>query len=189
MPKIVDPPSVEKSDSGLPTLKPLELRTYLQIGIGPCYTILSSSLFLIQNVSLSVGQVEGDSSPVPFTIEWIPDVLPQSKFGEVSFHFRFGHQRHNGNKRSMSNGVASQPNSLRSSSPRRKKVKMTIPVALKASPVASPVVSSEVPPSLPSEVLDSSKEGEPLQNLRLDFDGVVPLLSNSEFQELTNSVP
>lgn len=89
----------------------------------------------------------------------------------------------------MSNGVASQPNNLRSSSPRRKKVKMTTPVALKASPVASPVVSSEVPPSLPSEVLDSSKEGEPLQNLRLDFDGVVPLLSNSEFQELTNSVP
>lgn len=32
VPKKVDSPGVGKADSGLPTLKPLELRTFLQIG-------------------------------------------------------------------------------------------------------------------------------------------------------------
>lgn len=28
---------------------------------------------------------------VPFVIEWIPDILPQSKLGELSLTFEFGH--------------------------------------------------------------------------------------------------
>lgn len=30
--------------------------------------------------------------PTPFIIEWIPDVLPLSKVGELRLQFKFGHQ-------------------------------------------------------------------------------------------------
>lgn len=165
IPKTVDPSITSgKTDHGLPTLKPLELRTFLQ-----------------------VGQLEGDPSvSIPFTIEWTPDFLPQSKFGELSLQFRFGHQRHPGQplssgERNGKRAVCSMPvtlssNTMLSHSPRRKKAKVTPPAPTLPAPAA-----------IPTNDIDA-KEGEPLQNLRLDFDGVAPL-NDSEFQELTKSVP
>ena len=163
IPKSVDPSITSgKTDPCLPTLKPLELRTFLQIG-----------------------QTEGTdpASSIPFIIEWTPDVLPQAKFGELSLQFRFGHQRHpalplpsverqcNG-KRAVS-GIQLSATTMQ---PRRKKTK-----------VVSTVVPVPLEASIAANEMDA-KEGEPLQNLRLDFDGVAPL-NDSEFQELTKSVP
>ena len=37
----------------------------------------------------------GDGSPregIPFIIDWIPDILPQSHVGEMRIQFEFGHQ-------------------------------------------------------------------------------------------------
>ena len=31
--------------------------------------------------------------PTPFTIEWIPDILPQCHIGELRIKFEYGHQR------------------------------------------------------------------------------------------------
>jgi hypothetical protein len=43
---------------------------------------------------LKVGQMSTDPRNVtPFTIEWIPDVLPKSKVGEMQIKFEYGHQR------------------------------------------------------------------------------------------------
>ncbi|EFN63322.1 Uncharacterized protein C2orf42-like protein [Camponotus floridanus] len=50
-------------------IKPLELKTYLKVG------------------NTSPNQVE----PTPFLIEWIPDILPISKIGELRIRFEFGH--------------------------------------------------------------------------------------------------
>ncbi|XP_026293918.1 uncharacterized protein C2orf42 homolog isoform X2 [Frankliniella occidentalis] len=54
-----------------PLIKPLEVRTYLKVG------------------NTSPDQME----PTPFVIEWIPDVLPLSRVGELRLQFKFGHQR------------------------------------------------------------------------------------------------
>ncbi|KAJ1525258.1 hypothetical protein ONE63_010082 [Megalurothrips usitatus] len=54
-----------------PPIKPLEVRTYLKVG------------------NTSPDQLE----PTPFIIEWIPDVLPLSRVGELRLQFKFGHQR------------------------------------------------------------------------------------------------
>lgn len=56
---------------GLVPIKPLELKTYLKVGN------------TLQN------QVE----PTPFIIEWIPDVLPVTKVGELRIKFEYGHQQ------------------------------------------------------------------------------------------------
>ncbi|XP_043272498.1 uncharacterized protein C2orf42 [Venturia canescens] len=50
-------------------IKPLELKTYLKVG------------------NTSPNQIE----PTPFLIEWIPDILPVSKIGELRIRFEFGH--------------------------------------------------------------------------------------------------
>ncbi|XP_063977907.1 uncharacterized protein C2orf42 homolog [Diachasmimorpha longicaudata] len=50
-------------------IKPLELKTYLKVG------------------NTCPDQVE----PTPFLIEWIPDILPISKIGELRLRFEFGH--------------------------------------------------------------------------------------------------
>jgi len=42
-----------------------------------------------------VGPVAGDGDSrdgIPFIIEWIPDILPQSHIGEMRIQFEFGHQ-------------------------------------------------------------------------------------------------
>jgi hypothetical protein len=59
-----------KTDSQ-PLIKPLELKTFLKVG------------------NMSPDQQE----PTPFLIEWIPDILPCSKIGELRIRFEFGHQR------------------------------------------------------------------------------------------------
>ncbi|XP_041501227.1 uncharacterized protein C2orf42 homolog isoform X7 [Microtus oregoni] len=54
-----------------PMLRPLELKTFLKVG------------------NTSPDQKE----PTPFIIEWIPDILPQSKIGELRIKFEYGHHR------------------------------------------------------------------------------------------------
>lgn len=42
---------------------------------------------------LKVGKLsEHDNVPVPFCLEWIPDILPISKVGELTLKFRYGHK-------------------------------------------------------------------------------------------------
>ncbi|KAG8440882.1 hypothetical protein GDO86_006570 [Hymenochirus boettgeri] len=52
-------------------IRPLELKTFLKVG------------------NISPDQKE----PTPFTIEWIPDILPMSKIGELRIKFEYGHHR------------------------------------------------------------------------------------------------
>ncbi|XP_042895170.1 uncharacterized protein C2orf42 homolog isoform X1 [Parasteatoda tepidariorum] len=52
-------------------INPVELKTFLKVG----HTALSQT------------------EPTPFTIEWIPDILPVSKVGEMKLIFEYGHQR------------------------------------------------------------------------------------------------
>ncbi|XP_063788160.1 uncharacterized protein C2orf42 homolog [Pseudophryne corroboree] len=52
-------------------IRPLELKTFLKVG------------------NTSPEQKE----PTPFTIEWIPDILPLSKIGELRIKFEYGHHR------------------------------------------------------------------------------------------------
>ncbi|XP_076317064.1 uncharacterized protein C2orf42 isoform X2 [Tachypleus tridentatus] len=54
-----------------PLIKPFELKTFLKVG------------------TMSSDQKE----PTPFIIEWIPNILPKSKMGELRIKFEFGHQR------------------------------------------------------------------------------------------------
>ena len=43
---------------------------------------------------LKVGQTLPDQKePTPFVIEWIPDILPFMKIGELRIKFEYGHQR------------------------------------------------------------------------------------------------
>ncbi|XP_050964944.1 uncharacterized protein C2orf42 homolog isoform X2 [Labeo rohita] len=51
-------------------IRPLELRTFLKVG------------------TCGAEQTE----PVPFVIEWIPDILPHSQVGELRIRFEYGHQ-------------------------------------------------------------------------------------------------
>ncbi|XP_048045938.1 uncharacterized protein C2orf42 homolog isoform X2 [Megalobrama amblycephala] len=51
-------------------IRPLELRTFLRVG------------------TCAAEQTE----PVPFVIEWIPDILPHSQVGELRIRFEYGHQ-------------------------------------------------------------------------------------------------
>ncbi|XP_071947716.1 uncharacterized protein C2orf42 homolog [Antedon mediterranea] len=62
--------SFRKAD-GQVAIKPCELKTYLKVG------------------NTSPDQKE----PTPFVIEWIPDILPKSKIGELRIKFEYGHLR------------------------------------------------------------------------------------------------
>ncbi|KAK6185066.1 hypothetical protein SNE40_007386 [Patella caerulea] len=43
---------------------------------------------------LKVGTSSGEhKEPTPFIIEWIPDILPKSRIGELRIKFEYGHQR------------------------------------------------------------------------------------------------
>ena len=43
---------------------------------------------------LKVGQLTPDpNDSTPFIIEWIPDLYPRSKHGEMQIIFQYGHQR------------------------------------------------------------------------------------------------
>lgn len=63
-------------NDGLIPIKPLELKTFLKVG------------------NTSRNQID----PTPFVIEWIPDILPVSKIGELRIRFEYGHQKINGVK-------------------------------------------------------------------------------------------
>ncbi|KAM8794550.1 uncharacterized protein C2orf42 homolog [Eudromia elegans] len=52
-----------------PAIRPLELKTFLKVG------------------TMSPTQKE----PTPFVIEWIPDILPQARIGELRIKFEYGH--------------------------------------------------------------------------------------------------
>ncbi|XP_078095387.1 uncharacterized protein C2orf42 homolog isoform X2 [Mustelus asterias] len=54
-----------------PTIRPLELKTFLRVG------------------NMSPEQKE----PTPFIIEWIPDILPRLKIGEMRIKLEYGHHR------------------------------------------------------------------------------------------------
>ncbi|XP_028654599.1 uncharacterized protein C2orf42 homolog isoform X1 [Erpetoichthys calabaricus] len=56
-----------------PAIRPLELKTFLKVG----------------------NTTPDQKDPTPFVIEWIPDILPQSKIGELRLRFEYGHL-HNG---------------------------------------------------------------------------------------------
>nr|CAD7198456.1 unnamed protein product [Timema douglasi] len=85
-----DNESFRKTESQ-PLIKPLELKTFLKVG-KLLYCLINKlrtfcSLFLTGNTAPD--QVD----PTPFLIEWIPDILPCSKIGELRIRFEFGHQR------------------------------------------------------------------------------------------------
>ena len=48
----------------------------------------------IYNRPLYAGLTSPDQKvPTPFVIEWIPDILPKSRIGELRIKFEYGHQR------------------------------------------------------------------------------------------------
>ncbi|XP_036385515.1 uncharacterized protein C2orf42 homolog [Megalops cyprinoides] len=51
-------------------IRPLELRTFLKVGTS----------------------TSEQKEPTPFVIEWIPDILPRSRVGELRIRFEYGHQ-------------------------------------------------------------------------------------------------
>ncbi|XP_076468816.1 uncharacterized protein C2orf42-like isoform X2 [Babylonia areolata] len=68
--------SVENMDDGLKTknqtpIRPFELKTFLKVG----------------------NTTSDQKEPTPFIIEWIPDILPVSRIGELRIKFEYGHQR------------------------------------------------------------------------------------------------
>lgn len=81
-------------------LKPLEVRTYLKVG------------------NTSPDQLE----PTPFIIEWIPDVLPLSRVGELRLQFKFGHQSC-ASEQAKSPFIRSQRSSHKGKGSKSKKIK------------------------------------------------------------------
>lgn len=57
---------------GKQPIRPFELKTFLKVG------------------HMSADQKD---PPIPFTLEWIPDVLPKSQIGELRMRFQYGHER------------------------------------------------------------------------------------------------
>lgn len=70
-PEMQDLASQFKKTNSNPLIKPLELKTFLKVGI----------MSLEQKI------------PTPFIIEWIPDILPKTHVGEMRIKFEYGHQR------------------------------------------------------------------------------------------------
>jgi len=61
------------------------------------------------------GSVPSDGSQregIPFVIEWIPDILPQSHIGEMRIQFEFGHQ-YNGVVQHRSSAAPARDSSIR----------------------------------------------------------------------------
>ncbi|XP_069140399.1 uncharacterized protein C2orf42 homolog [Argopecten irradians] len=59
-----------KGKSPMP-IRPFELKTYLKVG----------------------NSTSDQKEPTPFIIEWIPDILPKTRIGELRIKFEYGHQR------------------------------------------------------------------------------------------------
>ncbi|KAK7108935.1 hypothetical protein V1264_013070 [Littorina saxatilis] len=67
---------LENMDDGLRTknqtpIRPFELKTFLKVG----------------------NTTPDQKEPTPFVIEWIPDILPKSRIGELRIKLEYGHQR------------------------------------------------------------------------------------------------
>ncbi|XP_013409548.1 uncharacterized protein C2orf42 homolog [Lingula anatina] len=60
-----------KQNKNQTPIRPFELKTYLKVG----------------------NMAQEQREPTPFIIEWIPDILPQSRIGELRIKFEYGHQR------------------------------------------------------------------------------------------------
>jgi len=54
-----------------PRIRPLELKTFLKVG----------------------NTTPDQKVPTPMIIEWIPDILPRTRVGELKITFEFGHRR------------------------------------------------------------------------------------------------
>ncbi|GBM52522.1 Uncharacterized protein C2orf42 [Araneus ventricosus] len=52
-------------------IKPLEFKTFLKVG----------------------NMTQDQKEPTPFIIEWIPDILPKTRVGELRIKFQYGHER------------------------------------------------------------------------------------------------
>ncbi|XP_044273393.1 uncharacterized protein C2orf42 homolog isoform X2 [Varanus komodoensis] len=97
-----------------PVLRPLELKTFLKVGeflAQPAERSLSHGVYpggsvpwreeggggeaLFPSLWLPpTGHTSPDQKePTPFIIEWIPDILPQSRIGELRIKFEYGHYR------------------------------------------------------------------------------------------------
>lgn len=80
-----------------PAIKPFELKTFLKVG--ECFQsdCRSKTIFLGRDSCfrfLVTGNTSPDQKdPTPFIIEWIPDILPKLKIGELRLKFEYGHQR------------------------------------------------------------------------------------------------
>lgn len=75
---LYEPPKSENSTEAAfrktdhqPLIKPFELKTFLKVG--------------------NANSEQKD--PTPFVIDWIPDILPKMKIGELRIKFEYGHQR------------------------------------------------------------------------------------------------
>ncbi|CAH1783819.1 unnamed protein product [Owenia fusiformis] len=67
-------------------IRPFELKTYLKVGM----------------------TAPDQTEATPFIIEWIPDILPKSRIGELRIKFEYGHQR-NGHKEDRTVQALAQP--------------------------------------------------------------------------------
>ncbi|KAK2163766.1 hypothetical protein LSH36_74g02076 [Paralvinella palmiformis] len=65
------PPNERSDPTGKTPIRPFELKTYLKVGLTS----------------------PDQKVPTPFVIEWIPDILPKSRIGELRIKFEYGHQR------------------------------------------------------------------------------------------------
>ncbi|ELU13840.1 hypothetical protein CAPTEDRAFT_18678 [Capitella teleta] len=69
-----EPPLLQTSNDGtknITPIRPFELKTYLKVG----------------------NTARDQTEPTPFIIEWIPDILPHSRIGELRIKFEYGHER------------------------------------------------------------------------------------------------
>ena len=72
-----------------------KLKHGVQIAKLLCVYFLHELMRVIDWCVSWAGPVAGESSArdgIPFVIEWIPDILPQSHIGEMRIQFEFGHQ-------------------------------------------------------------------------------------------------
>ncbi|XP_007476364.1 uncharacterized protein C2orf42 homolog isoform X2 [Monodelphis domestica] len=93
-----------------PVLRPLELKTFLKVGSH--VVLVEKNIFPLNllavvmklftpfggisrsTITFDAGNTSPDQKePTPFIIEWIPDILPQSKIGELRIKFEYGHHR------------------------------------------------------------------------------------------------
>ena len=56
-------------------------------------TVCLSHLHFCLTFSLPGNTTSDQKEPTPFIIEWIPDILPKSRIGELRIKLEYGHQR------------------------------------------------------------------------------------------------